>query len=224
MKNPASTASAITDEQIDIAYRRIKGVEDSPASLPYRQLARWAFEQGALCAPTAQPTGQAEGETPFAYYVHFPDADRGELVHDLDELTEDLTNERHEITPLYTRPVAAVEPSQPAENARLRQIISECAAALGNGSGISPECSVEFMGHLPEEIRAVIASTSPAPAAPSPDAQDAARYRYLRDGPEEWGMFEDRWLVATDIYGQGPLDMDTAIDAALAASTKGETL
>lgn len=64
-----------------------------------------------LSAPTAQPTGQAEGETPFAYYVHFPDADRGELVHDLDELTEDLTNERHEITPLYTRPVAAVEPS-----------------------------------------------------------------------------------------------------------------
>lgn len=49
-----------------------------------------------------QPAQQQE---PFAYAVHFPDQQRGELVHDLDELCEDMTNdENHEVTKLYTHP------------------------------------------------------------------------------------------------------------------------
>lgn len=38
------------------------------------------------------------------------------------------------------------------ENTRLRQIISTCAASIGNGAHIDPKCSVEFMSELPNEI------------------------------------------------------------------------
>jgi hypothetical protein len=38
---------------------------------------------------------------PYAYAVYFPDQPKVELVHDLDELTDDLTNREHVITALY---------------------------------------------------------------------------------------------------------------------------
>lgn len=40
-----------------------------------------------------------------------------------------------------------------AENAALRQIISYCASAIGNGAFASPDCSVEFMQGIPNEMR-----------------------------------------------------------------------
>lgn len=46
--------------------------------------------------------------TPYAYAVHFPDQPSEELVHDLDELTDDLTNRAHTITYLYTATPAPV--------------------------------------------------------------------------------------------------------------------
>ena len=39
-----------------------------------------------------------------------------------------------------------------AENEKLRAIISEATAALGNGSGCSAQASIEFMAGLPKEI------------------------------------------------------------------------
>lgn len=39
-----------------------------------------------------------------------------------------------------------------AEVERLRQIVSACASAIGNGSFASPECSLEFMSGIPAEI------------------------------------------------------------------------
>ena len=41
---------------------------------------------------------------PYAYAVYFHDQPCEELVHDLDDLTEDLTNREHTITELYTTP------------------------------------------------------------------------------------------------------------------------
>lgn len=38
------------------------------------------------------------------------------------------------------------------QNAALRKIISDCAAAIGNWSACSPECSLEFMQFVPKEI------------------------------------------------------------------------
>ena len=45
-----------------------------------------------------------------------------------------------------------------ADNAKLRQIISECAAALPNGAGIAPTASLDFMKMLPGEIASVCAN------------------------------------------------------------------
>ncbi len=42
-----------------------------------------------------------------------------------------------------------------AEVERLREIVSQCAAALPNGAFIAPTASLEFMGHLPNEIALV---------------------------------------------------------------------
>jgi regulator of replication initiation timing len=43
-----------------------------------------------------------------------------------------------------------------AENDRLRAALSETAAALGNGSSVSPDCSVEFLREVPGEVKAVV--------------------------------------------------------------------
>jgi hypothetical protein len=43
-----------------------------------------------------------------------------------------------------------------AENERLRAALSEAAAALGNGSSVSPDCSVEFLREVPGEVKAVV--------------------------------------------------------------------
>lgn len=39
---------------------------------------------------------------------------------------------------------------------RLRQIISKCSAAIGNGSFASEDCSLEFMASIPAEIEAEV--------------------------------------------------------------------
>jgi hypothetical protein len=46
------------------------------------------------------------------------------------------------------------------ENDRLRQIISDCATALGNGAAMLPTATVDFMGCLPDEIRLHVAKLS----------------------------------------------------------------
>ena len=42
------------------------------------------------------------------------------------------------------------------ENEFLRKVISDCAAALGNGSGCSTEASLEFTATVPAEIAAEV--------------------------------------------------------------------
>jgi hypothetical protein len=43
------------------------------------------------------------------------------------------------------------------ESKRLRQLLCDVLKALGNGSGASPECSMEFLSYIPEEVRLVVA-------------------------------------------------------------------
>jgi hypothetical protein len=49
--------------------------------------------------------------------------------------------------------VATALSARDAEIDRLREIISQCADAIGNGAFVSPNCSLEFMSLLPGEIR-----------------------------------------------------------------------
>lgn len=53
---------------------------------------------------------QQEAQEPYAYAVYFPDQPKVELVHDLDELIDDLTNRTHVVTKLYTAPQPAPAP------------------------------------------------------------------------------------------------------------------
>jgi Lar family restriction alleviation protein len=63
------------------------------------------------------------------------------------------------VSPLYASPL----PQEPREaeltdeNERLRQLLCDVLKALGNGSGASPECSMQFLSYIPEEVRAVVA-------------------------------------------------------------------
>lgn len=57
---------------------------------------------------------------PYAYAVYFPDQPTEELVHDLDELLDDMTNREHTITELFsTQP--------PAEAVRMSEAEIEAA-------------------------------------------------------------------------------------------------
>jgi hypothetical protein len=110
MNEHASTASAITDEQlVKLAADHLSAFCDGGYAW-FENEVGFARAVLALVAPTAQPTGQE----PFAYYIYIAAEQRGELVHDLEDAMDDLTNCECEITELFDHPAAAVEPSQPA--------------------------------------------------------------------------------------------------------------
>lgn len=67
---------------------------------------------------------QQEAQEPYAYAVYFPDQPTVELVHDLDELTDDLTNREHQIIKLYAAPQPAVQ--QGADFAELQRLADCC--------------------------------------------------------------------------------------------------
>lgn len=68
------------------------------------------WNRRAVLAKWGSPVVAGE---PYAYAVYFPDQPCEELVHDLADLTEDLTNREHTITELYTtpQPTQAVPPA-----------------------------------------------------------------------------------------------------------------
>ena len=60
----------------------------------------------------AQAAQAAIAEQPvYAYAVHFPDQQHEELVHDLDDALEDMTNYEHAVTKLYALPPKEAEPA-----------------------------------------------------------------------------------------------------------------
>jgi hypothetical protein len=86
-----------------------------------------------------------------------------------DEISEGpfpLTDPEHwECRPLYASPVLHQQ-EVPSENHRLRMLLCEVLKALGNGSGASPECSLDFLASIPEEVRLEVArlrAASPSP-------------------------------------------------------------
>lgn len=87
--------------------------------------------------PASQP---AEGVEPYAYAVYFPDQPTEVLVHDLDELTDDLTNREHSITKLYTTPPASQDPCKTCRGVGL------VGGHMQDGSGYGewcPDCNPE---------------------------------------------------------------------------------
>lgn len=64
---------------------------------------------------------QQDDQKPYAYAVYFPDQPAAELVHDLDELTDDMTNREHQITKLYAAPQEA--PAAQRDAARYQSLV-----------------------------------------------------------------------------------------------------
>lgn len=75
-----------------------------------------AAAQGFREGQAAELAAMRAGGEPYAFAVHFPNDYRIELVHDLDDLVEDMTNNEHIVTALYTHPQPA---AQDAERYRL---------------------------------------------------------------------------------------------------------
>lgn len=65
--------------------------------------------RAAILADREKRAQAAQGA--YAYAVYFPGQQREELVHDLDDLLEDLTNYEHTVTPLF-----ATEASKPVQD------------------------------------------------------------------------------------------------------------
>lgn len=79
--------------------------EGSTTTDNLRLVDRLHAENEALRAqPAGAATPAAPAQEPFAYAVYFPDQPCEELVHDLDELLDDMTNREHTITKLYDHP------------------------------------------------------------------------------------------------------------------------
>lgn len=101
--------------------------------------------ESELAAVRALGTPVVAGE-PYAYAVYFPDQPCEELVHDLDDLTEDLTNREHVITKLYAQPPAAqdAEPDMfwDADNIEIFAYdIEEIVSEYDPGQIVSIECA-----------------------------------------------------------------------------------
>lgn len=62
----------------------------------------------AALSATQPASAQGAGEA-YAYAVYFPDQPTEMLVHDLDELCEDMTNREHTVTQLFTQPAAGAD-------------------------------------------------------------------------------------------------------------------
>jgi hypothetical protein len=81
----------------------------------------------------ARATTPRPASEPYAYDVYFPGEQRAELVRDLDEILEDLTNLEHRVTPLYdhTQPAAKPRPQPLTEEYIKRHSIlaADCPGA-----------------------------------------------------------------------------------------------
>ena len=85
-----------TDAEIDALWR-FEAIKNWDSTLAMRT----SFARAVLAKWGTPPAVAGE---PYAYAVYFPDQPTEELVHDLDELCDDLTNREHTITKLYATP------------------------------------------------------------------------------------------------------------------------
>jgi hypothetical protein len=96
-----------------------------------------------------------------------------------------------------------------AENADLRQFLCDVAKALNNGSGASPQCSMQFLSWISGEVSAEVTKLRDEVARLK---EDAERYRWLRDewSPDLLNILADGW----DFFGDAGAQVDALIDAA----------
>ena len=117
-----------TDAEIDALLRPFYESDDAA------EMAKYDDRLTARAVLAKWGTPQAVAGEPYAYAVYFPDQPTEELVHDLDELCDDLTNREHTITKLYAtpQPTQAQAGAVPLTDERLDAAVE---AWFGSGGG-----------------------------------------------------------------------------------------
>lgn len=144
---------------------------------PMRGIAPGALNKAidaALSAPAMAGTVAAEPagleKRPVAFRVK-DFADGWILFHDEEKALAEADETGAVMQGLYVRDGAAPQaPGMAAledENRRLRAVVSKICEGLPNGAYCSPQCSIEFMEQVPNEVSLVVAWLS-APAAFAP--------------------------------------------------------
>ena len=115
---------------------------------------------------------QQDDRKPYAYAVYFPDQPTVELVHDLDELTDDLTNREHQITKLYATPQEAPTAAAGPSDSEIDALV----ASIGPTEGIRRDSRDLTMDKLRVLVRRALSTWGHVNAAPAAqrDAEDAA--------------------------------------------------
>ena len=140
----------------------------------------------------AKAAHQQEAQEPYAYAVYFPDQPKVELVHELDELTDDLTNRPHAVTKLYTAPQPAPAAQGDAIEHELamliRRIVSSARRNCEDGSNVL-KLANEAWAYLVRKglngspLRDAGIESDPTPPAKAADSvlEDAACWHWIAE-------------------------------------------
>ena len=104
-----SEQTAVCNQMADILSRTAIALKG-----PEPELTKWSWHD----LPDLAISLTKQHDEPYAYAVYFPDQPNEELVHDLDDLCDEMTNREHSVVNRYTNP----QPRQPLTDEALSLI------------------------------------------------------------------------------------------------------
>ena len=126
--------------------RKVLGISQDFDGWPLEKLILKAVDHiasapsyGVIEATHTQPASEPVAK-PYAYAVYFPDQPTEELVHDLDDLCEDMTNREHTITPLYDKPTPQPAAMTPTTKAAVIEALETLLAMAEHGDFSTGYC------------------------------------------------------------------------------------
>jgi hypothetical protein len=115
----------------------------------------------------ARATTPRPASEPYAYDVYFPGEQRAELVRDLDEILEDLTNLEHRVTPLYDHTQPASEPVAQADAINTLCKMLHSGEEVEGDDGLAMMVPMDLWNEAQEAIESLVGEDDapPQPAA-----------------------------------------------------------
>jgi hypothetical protein len=107
--------------------------------------------------------------------VYFPGEQRAELVRDLDEILEDLTNLEHRVTPLYDHTQPASEPVAQADAINTLCKMLHSGEEVEGDDGLAMMVPMDLWNEAQEAIESLVGEddATPQPAAMTPTTKAA---------------------------------------------------
>jgi hypothetical protein len=118
--------------------------------------------------------------------VYFPGEQRAELVRDLDEILEDLTNLEHRVTPLYDHTQPASEPVAQADAINTLCKMLHSGEEVEGDDGLAMMVPMDLWNEAQEAIESLVGEddATPQPAA-KPRPQFINHYLLTRQPAQE---------------------------------------